>query len=700
MRSRNRRELAQRARRALCLESLEPRQMMAADFVGPILSDPASAIDMSQPLSVGTAAAIDSPPDSNPSGPASITAPTTDRSFDGTGNNLSNPEWGSTHERLLRRGPAEYGNGISTIGGVGRPSPRHISNMLAAQQPDAPLSERGLSAFIYIWGQFLDHDIDLTGTGGASGESVPVSVPQGDPLFDPNGTGTQAIPFTRSVFDPTTGTSTANPRQQINQITAWIDGSMVYGSDQATADSLRTFQGGALRTSAGNLPPENSAGFVAGDSRANENIELTSLHALFIREHNRLAGEMALANPTWTDERIYQEARALVAAKIQVITFKEFLPALLGSQALESYQGYDPTVNPGIANEFSTAAYRLHTMVNDDVKFLGNDGRAVRNAIELREAFHNPALLKLTGIDSILKYAASSQAQEIDNRIVNGLRNFLFGSPGQGGLDLASLNIQRGRDHGLADYNAVRQAYGLAAVSNFSQITSNQQLAQTLGQVYGNVDNIDLWVGIMAEDHAPGSSIGALGQAIISDQFERIRDGDRYWYQNIFSGSPLEYLERTTLADVIQRNTTVNNLQSNVFFMQAEITGQVFADTNGDGRQDQLEGPLPVITVELLNGAGKVIASSRTDGNGRYRLNVTETGDFRVRVVLPPRKTTITTTRDVLVSRGDLTMPGVDFGLQTVATFPRPQFAPSGRQAAQAASLASIDAVFEVAGLR
>ena len=133
----------------------------------------------------------------------------------------------------------------------------------------------------------------------------------------------------------------------------------------------------------------------------------------------------------------------------------------MGQGALTAYRGYNPNVDPSIANEFSTAAFRLHTLINDDVEFFGNDGRAVRDEVELSEAFFNPDLLKQTGIDSILKYAASTLAQEDDNQIVDSLRNFLFGQPGQGGLDLASLNIQRGRDHGLADYNAVRKAYGL-----------------------------------------------------------------------------------------------------------------------------------------------------------------------------------------------------------------------------------------------
>src|SRR5207237_7197148 len=123
------------------------------------------------------------------------------------------------------------------------------------------------------------------------------------------------------------------------------------------------------------------------------------------------AGAIAAANPAWTDEQIFQLARRIVVAEVQAVTFNEFLPTLLGTNALRPYFGYDPNVNPGIATEFSTAAFRIgHTLVNDDVEFLDNDANPIRDQLDLKEAFFNPAPLKETGPDPILKYLASDNA--------------------------------------------------------------------------------------------------------------------------------------------------------------------------------------------------------------------------------------------------------------------------------------------------
>lgn len=600
------------------------------------------------------------------------------QSFDGTGNNLQHPTWGSDNADLLRLAPAQYGDGVSSPAGADRPSARAISNAVSASPADGIINNRDFTAFTYAWGQFLDHDLDLT-TSASPSQSFNVAVPKGDPWFDPNATGTQVIPLSRSASDPLTGTATGNPRQQINTISAFLDGSQVYGSDATRAAALRTFSGGHMKTSAGNMLPFNTAGlanandahlvpnsqlYLAGDIRANENIELISMQTLFVREHNRLADQIAKANPALSDEAIYQQARRLVIAELQVITYKEFLPTLLGDGAIRPYNGYKPNVNPGIANEFSTAAFRLgHSMLGDDIEFLDNNGNEVHDAVLLRNAFFNPGVLQQTGIDPILKYLASDRAQEIDTKVVDDVRNFLFGPPGSGGFDLASLNIQRGRDHGLADYNTARAAYGLPKVHSFAEITSDPQMQQKLMQLYGSVDKIDLWVGGLAEDHVPGASVGPTFQRILVDQFMRLRDGDRFWYQNVLSPDQARQVEQTSLADVIARNSTTTNLQPNVFVLHTSISGQIFNDANQDGKRQQNELGLAGITLQLLDSSGNVLATTKTNSDGSYRFTGLDLGKYKVQEVVPDgSKATTTAAIDVAITRG-MDVRNIDFGL-------------------------------------
>ena len=416
---------------------------------------------------------------------------------------------------------------------------------------------------------------------------------------------------------------TPNPRQHPNQISAYLDGSVIYGSNARRVAALRLFQGGKLKTSRGDLPPLNTTGlpnandahlfpddelFLCGDVRANENVELSAIQALFVREHNQIANAIAASSHGLNDEQIFQRARRIVVAELQVVTYNEFLPALLGPNALRPYAGYNPNVNSGIANEFSTAAYRIgHTLINDDVEFLDNDGNPVRDPIELAEAFFNPQPLKDVGPAPLLKYLATDNAQEVDTQLVGGLRNFLFGPPGAGGFDLASLNIQRGRDHGLADYNSARAAYGLPRVTSFAQITGNLDLQARLASLYANVDSIDLWVGGLSEDHVFGSSVGPTFRKIIADQFERVRDGDRLWYTRIFSGPQLQVLQQTRLSEIIRRNTTITKLQDNVFFFDPATLPDL-QPRAGFLPPALIDAPVLPFTPASLDGRGNNVA--------------------------------------------------------------------------------------------
>lgn len=501
------------------------------------------------------------------------------RSIDGTGNHRIHYELGAANTPLRRMMPTDYGDLVASMAGVERPSARAVSNALCADSRPG-VNAMGASDFLWQWGQFLDHDIDLS-EEQTPAEPAPIPVPTGDPFFDPIGTGLMTINLNRSSYHPGTGNDVAYPRQQMNQITHFIDASNVYGSDGVRAAALRANDGtGRLLVSAGDLLPFNSAGlpnaggtgpemFLAGDERANEQVGLTAMHTLFVREHNRLAAEIAASNPELTGEEIYQEARRFVGALMQSITYNEFLPALLGANALGPYLGYRWTVSPAIANEFSTAIFRFgHSALSPILLRLDATGSAIPEGhLPLRDGFFRPdRIVDEGGIEPILRGLASQACSPIDTELVDDVRNFLFGPPGAGGFDLASLNIQRGRDHGLPSYNDARWMMGLMPRASFAEVISDPDVQARLASVYTDVDEMDLWVGALAEEPVNGGHVGELAFKVIAKQFTALRNGDRYWYQAALTPEEIDVVESTTLADVIRRNTSIGpELSDDVF---------------------------------------------------------------------------------------------------------------------------------------
>ncbi|MCA9137899.1 MAG: hypothetical protein KDB00_14105, partial [Planctomycetales bacterium] len=464
-------------------------------------------------------------------------------------------------------------------------------------------------------------------------ESFDVEVPLGDVYFDPFSTGAEVIEFRRAQYDTQTGTGSSNPRRHPNLVSSFLDGSIIYGSDQSRSDALRLFDGsGQLKTSPGELLPLNNetyfpdgllendvAGivdptqtFVAGDVRSSENPVLTSLHTVLLREHNRLAAEIGSDDPLLSGDEIFELARRQVIAQIQHITYSEYLPLLLGNGSIAPYQGYDPALQPGIGALFTTAAFRIgHSQSSATIERVDQDGNAL-DPIGLREAFFNTGLILNDGIDSLLRGAANQISEEIDTQVIDEIRNFLFGPPGSGGMDLAAMGIQRGRDLGLPSYNQARIEFGLPPVSDFDGITASVSIQDNLRSVYGSVENIDVFVGGLAEDHVVGSMVGELFQTVIAKQYELIRDSDRFWYENgQFTENELVEIRSTTLSGLIQRNSGITNLPANVFSTSQSPaslvpTGTVASQTSTDFRS--------------LDGSGNNTANPQWGSTGSHLL--------------------------------------------------------------------------------
>lgn len=488
------------------------------------------------------------------------------RAADGAGNNVENSDWGTPDKPFIRLTPNDYADAVSEPSGASRPSARAVSNAVAAQSESVP-NRRGASDFLWQWGQFLDHDLTETPTA-VPAESFPIAVPTGDPSFDPNSTGTAVIGLSRSAYETVEGV-----REQKSAITAWIDASQVYGSDAVRAAALRANDGtGRLKVSSsdhGDMLPLNTDGldnappgpsfFVAGDVRVNEQVGLIAIQTLFLREHNWWADLYRSANADAEDEEIYQFARMIVAAEMQAITYREFLPILLGPAALKPYRGYKAEVDPTISNEFATAAYRVgHSLLSSKLLRLNDKLEEIEaGSLTLAGSFFQPQEITNHGIDVILRGMASQRCQELDELVIDDVRNFLFGPPGAGGLDLVSLNIQRGRDHGLPGLAATRAALGLKPLVEFKDLNKNPAVATKFSVAYATPADVDLWIGGLAETDRPGAMVGPTFHRILADQFTRLRDADRFWYQVYLPRELVRLVEKQTLSVILHRNTQI-----------------------------------------------------------------------------------------------------------------------------------------------
>ncbi|XP_060553491.1 peroxidase-like isoform X2 [Ruditapes philippinarum] len=520
------------------------------------------------------------------------------RSIDGTCNNVRNSLWGKSLTPFERSLTPDYADGISSprtrsVNGGPLPNARKISRDF---HTSLSVEDKQLSHFAMEFGQFVSHDIQFNALSqGYRGSNLnccerpnrqscfPIQIPPGDPFF----TNRTCLNLVRSLPTPNLD-CILGVREQLNQNTHFLDGSLVYGSDKATSDGLRTFTGGLLKTSAADdLLPQNSGAnagctitvasrpcFRAGDPRVNQQPALISLHTIWMREHNRVAKQLALVQPTWRgdDEKLFQEARRIVVAMIQHITYSEFLPEVLGNSVMtkyglkpkiNGYTGYNPREKPMIRNGFMAAAYRFgHSMISDHLP-THNGFLQTSNSL-LKDTFLKPDLVYTKGVDEITRGLTRSKAEDVDKYISAQVTRHLFERrPGFGG-DLAATNIQRARDHGIPSYQKWRRHCGLSG-----QYSHAYHVRSNLQQIYSNPDDMDLFTAGVSETAVPGGKVGPTFACMIGEQFRSLKNGDRFYYEHDevgkFTPEQLREIRGTTMSKVMCRNTGIPHLQRNAF---------------------------------------------------------------------------------------------------------------------------------------
>lgn len=505
------------------------------------------------------------------------------RPIGGSGNNIVNPGLNAVPGTpQIALAPLNFAPGTNN-GLIAAPNARTISNVIAGgtgvNGEDAETEDPVASAWLYVFGQFVDHDIDLEETPPTSA-AIDIAVPPGDPTF-PQGT---TIPMTRATRSPATNTI-------INTVAGYLDLSQLYGSTQSIADSLTNPDGTLASSRNGRDLPIVDDSFITGDPRVMENPELTAVTTLFMREHNSWVDALKSQHPDWTATQLYNMAKSITTAEYQNIIYQEYLPVLIGN-VLGSYNGYDPTVNAQATQEFSTAAFRVgHSQISDTQTGLDNNLNVVFTE-SLAEAFFNtPEIDVQNGINPLIRTLGVDSSQATDVYTVGALRNLLFAGLVGGEIDqidLIAIDIQRESDVGLGSFNQTRKALGLAPYNSFGDLTDDPVLQKNFKQVYDHIGALDLFMGGLAEQHASGASVGTTFQTIIAKQFQALRAGDRFFWQNQnFNQDLASAIASTTLADIIKRNTnTTLDLQPNVFIQQ----------TPGNHVKHHVDPPNPIDT--------------------------------------------------------------------------------------------------------
>ncbi|XP_027955460.1 thyroid peroxidase [Eumetopias jubatus] len=558
------------------------------------------------------------------------------RLITGACNNRDHPRWGASNTALARWLPPTYEDGVSEprgwnphlrYNGFPLPPVREVTRQVIQVPNEAVTEDDQYSDLLMVWGQYIDHDIAFTpqSTSKAAfggGADCQLTCENQNPCFpiqlptNTSGTaGGACLPFYRSSAACGSGIqgaffgnlTSANPRQQMNGLTSFLDASTVYGSSPALEKQLRNWTSaeGLLRVNArfrdsgrAYLPftrppaptacaPEPGPGgragapcFLAGDGRASEVPALTAVHTLWLREHNRLASALKALNAHWSADTAYQEARKVVGALHQIITMRDYVPKVLGPEAFQQhvgpYKGYDPAVDPTVSNVFSTAAFRfghatVHPLVRRlDARFQEHPGLP---PLRLQDAFFSPwRLLKEGGLDPLMRGLLARPAKlQVQDQLMNEElteRLFVLGSSGR--LDLASINLQRGRDHGLPGYNAWREFCGLPRLETRADLRAamaNASIAGRIMDLYGHPDNIDVWLGGLAETFLPQARTGPLFACLIGKQMKALRDGDRFWWESsgVFTEAQRRELARHSLSRVICDNTGLPSVPADAF---------------------------------------------------------------------------------------------------------------------------------------
>ncbi|XP_046988945.1 peroxidase-like [Schistocerca americana] len=533
------------------------------------------------------------------------------RTHDGTCNNVRRPGCGRSSSGFLRLLPAHYHDGVyeirRSVTGHALPSAREVQLKVFGEKR---ISSDDFNQFFMQWGQFVAHDLGLSPTkqttsgpfqccesdGSAvlpesklSDACYPIPVSPHDPVYSKY--GVCCMEFVRAMT-VVPDDCVLQPAIPMNGATSHLDLSVLYGNNDLANSGLRKNEDGRLAVSVfhegqfmpltpdsprpcASQRPSDTVCFKSADPRTNQQPLRSAIHVLFLREHNRIAKILAKLNPHWKDEQLYQQARRILIAIFQHITYEEMLPILIGKHAFKEHfhaYEYNKKLCPGTFVEFTSVAFRyLHTIAHGILRLM-TAGREINKELVLSDFYNRPTIVTKE-FDEILIGAVSQECRKDDENFDKEIAHELFrANRTTFGLSLPAIDIQRARDHGVPSYNELRKLCGLPKAHDFDDLsdTMSHTSIKKLRSAYKHVNDIDPLVGGTMEEGMPGAIMGPTFVCLVTKQFLLTQRSDRFFYLNRdqeqpFSPAQLEEIKKASVASLLCTHTGIKKIQRNAF---------------------------------------------------------------------------------------------------------------------------------------
>jgi hypothetical protein len=503
------------------------------------------------------------------------------RSDDGTYNDLDHPEMGRAGARFGRNIPLDKVLPV-TEDELLRPSPREVSRKLLTRTTFQPAES--VNTLAAAWLQFMVRDWFTHGQGDTS-RIVEIPLEPGDSWWQ------NPMQIPRIKADPTRPIDAGGPVTTVNEVTHWWDGSSLYGASKAEEQRVRTGTAGKLHLSDDGAVPGLSTDPAQDPTRApGWWVGLGMLGTLFVREHNAVCDRLAAEYPGWDDEELFQRARLIVSALMAKIHTVEWTPAVIShpttvaalrinwfgvagekiartfgrvsdSEVISGIPGtatQDSGVPYSLTEEF-TAVYRMHPLLPDEFDIRAAEGDrplAMLDFPRLAGPHSREVTERIAWQDLFYSFGTSHPGAIVLRNYPRFLQSY---TRADGKLiDLAATDILRIRELGVPRYCEFRRLLHLKAPRTFAELTDDAGLAADLEDLYGDIERVDLMVGLFAEKRPTGFAFSDTAFRIFILMASRRLNSDRFFTRDfrpeIYAPAGLQWIRDNDMRTVLLRH--------------------------------------------------------------------------------------------------------------------------------------------------